>query len=292
MPAYPEGETIATGDGKPPTPATLKLFWAIESGGPDQPGRLWAGTAPGGLFRSDDGGKSWELVRGAVGPPRADEVVRRRGRVPRAFTPSAATRGSEDAPHRRLLRRRVDHATTTAQRGRIVGTGLFAEFMPPEQRGELAIQDVHMMTQCRSAPEYLWIQHHNGIFRSTDGGGHLRATSRTPSRLGFGFGVAVHPNDPGTPRGSSPAVKDETRIPGGWATRGQPYSRRWKDLRCAPQRPSAGERLRPHLPPRAGNRRYGQPPRDGLDDRRRLGQRRPGRPLAGVARCASRRSTR
>ena len=38
-PAYPEGETIATGDGKPPTPATLKLIWAVESGGPNQPGR-------------------------------------------------------------------------------------------------------------------------------------------------------------------------------------------------------------------------------------------------------------
>src|ERR671931_1356754 len=60
VPAYPEGETIAVGDGKPPTPATLKLIWALEVAGP---GVLWAGTAPGGLFRSADGGKSWELVR-------------------------------------------------------------------------------------------------------------------------------------------------------------------------------------------------------------------------------------
>src|SRR5262245_44656313 len=63
VPAYPDGETIATADGKPPAPATLKQFWALESGDETQPGRLWAGTAPGGLFRSDDGGKSWELVR-------------------------------------------------------------------------------------------------------------------------------------------------------------------------------------------------------------------------------------
>ena len=44
-PAYPEGETFATADGKPPTPATLKLIWAFESGDASQPGRLWVGTA-------------------------------------------------------------------------------------------------------------------------------------------------------------------------------------------------------------------------------------------------------
>src|SRR5689334_5624523 len=63
-PAYPEGEIITLADGKPPFPATLKLIWALESGGSDQPGRLWAGTAPGGLFKSDDLGQTWELVRG------------------------------------------------------------------------------------------------------------------------------------------------------------------------------------------------------------------------------------
>jgi hypothetical protein len=31
----------------------------IEPGG--VAGRLWAGTMPGGLFRSDDGGESWSL---------------------------------------------------------------------------------------------------------------------------------------------------------------------------------------------------------------------------------------
>src|SRR5581483_9591852 len=44
VPAYPEGTTVVTGDGKPPVPATLKLIWALEPGGP---GVLWAGTAPG-----------------------------------------------------------------------------------------------------------------------------------------------------------------------------------------------------------------------------------------------------
>ena len=42
---------------------TLELIWSLEGGGPQRPGRLWAGTVPGGLFRSDDSGESWQLVR-------------------------------------------------------------------------------------------------------------------------------------------------------------------------------------------------------------------------------------
>src|SRR5439155_10524601 len=36
VPAYPDGAEVVSGDGKPPTPATLKLIWALQSGGADQ----------------------------------------------------------------------------------------------------------------------------------------------------------------------------------------------------------------------------------------------------------------
>ena len=47
----------------PPEPPTLKMLWALEAGGADQPGRLWAGTLPGGLFKSDDRGATWTICR-------------------------------------------------------------------------------------------------------------------------------------------------------------------------------------------------------------------------------------
>ena len=68
-----------------------------------------------------------------------------------------------------------------------------------------------MMTQCRSAPDCLWIQHHNGIFRSTDGGRTWsEITDAQPSV--FGFGVVVHPDDPNT-AWFAPAIKDMQRLP-------------------------------------------------------------------------------
>jgi hypothetical protein len=42
---------------------TVFQYWTLESGGPHHPDRLWIGAIPAGLFRSDDRGASWELVR-------------------------------------------------------------------------------------------------------------------------------------------------------------------------------------------------------------------------------------
>src|SRR5690606_31903803 len=49
-PAYPPKPEDAADD---PHPWSLGKIWNLEKGG--VAGRLWAGTMPGGLFRSDDG---------------------------------------------------------------------------------------------------------------------------------------------------------------------------------------------------------------------------------------------
>lgn len=41
----------------------MRGAWSLEGGHPSQPKRLWCGTLPGGLFRSDDFGNSWTLIR-------------------------------------------------------------------------------------------------------------------------------------------------------------------------------------------------------------------------------------
>ena len=45
-----------------PTPWNVELIWSLEAAHRDEPGGLWCGTIPGGLFRSDDHGDSWHLV--------------------------------------------------------------------------------------------------------------------------------------------------------------------------------------------------------------------------------------
>jgi len=59
-------------------------------------------------------------------------------------------------------------------------------------------------------PDNFWVQHHNGIFKSTNNCEKWEELTAEPSS--FGFGVAVHPNDPKT-AWFVPGVKDEVRVP-------------------------------------------------------------------------------
>jgi photosystem II stability/assembly factor-like uncharacterized protein len=67
------------------------------------------------------------------------------------------------------------------------------------------------MVQCRAAPERCWAQHHNGVFRSDDGGRRWSEVANVAPSV-FGFAVAVHPAD-GDTAWFVPATKDERRYP-------------------------------------------------------------------------------
>ena len=203
-PAYPPD---AADDPASP-PATL-LLWTIEAGHPDQPGVLWCGTIPGGLFRSPDRGASWELVRSMWDHPLRKEAMgggydypgihsisidpRRSGSMVVGVSVGGVWRTTDDAESWQLA------------------TGLRAAFLPPERMYTPEQQDVHRIARCAAAPDVLWVQHHNGIFRSTDDGrSFTEFTDVTPTT--FGFAVAVHPHDPDT-AWFVPAEADEVRIP-------------------------------------------------------------------------------
>jgi len=208
-PAYPEQPARPEGE-RPDVPWKLKLIWELTHGGPDQPGLLWAGTIPGGLFVSRDRGDSWELVRslwddpgrrrwfgGGADQPGIHSVCvdpRDSARV----TVGVSCGGvwvSEDAGASWTLR----------------ADGMRAAFMPPDRAHDPGIQDPHRLAMCRARPEVIWAQHHNGIFRTTDGSASwTELTDVAPSA--FGFGAAVHPEDPDT-AWFVPAIKDEHRIP-------------------------------------------------------------------------------
>lgn len=92
--------------------------------------------------------------------------------------------------------------------------GIWSAYTPPEQKENPNIQDVHRVVQCAAAPDCLWAQHHNGIFRSTNGAALWEDVSnlKSLSPTSFGFTVAVHPRDPQA-AWFVPGVKDEHRLP-------------------------------------------------------------------------------
>lgn len=212
-PKYPEKPadyvSKAPLEGKP-VDWSLKLIWALAPGGADEPGVIWCGTLPGGLFKSEDGGESWALNRPLWDDPRREQWFGGGADEPGIHSICVDPR---DARHV-IVGVSCGGVWSTRDGGltwQLTATGMRAEFMPPERQFDPNVQDPHMVAQCRAHPDSLWVQHHNGIFRSTDAAeSWTEITGVQPSA--FGFAVAVHPDDPAC-AWFVPAIKDEKRIP-------------------------------------------------------------------------------
>ncbi len=196
-------------DATKPAPA-LHQIWALEPGGADEPGKLWAGTIPGGLFVSPDRGERWHLVESLWNRPERAKWFGGGYDDPGIHSICVDPRDSKNVAVGVSCGGvwvTEDGGETWECRTR----GMFAAYMPPERREDPEIQDPHRLVQCPSQPDALWVQHHNGVFRSTDRAGQWQEIPNVKPSV-FGFAVAVHPTDPET-AWFVPAVKDECRIP-------------------------------------------------------------------------------
>lgn len=189
---------------------SVKQIWVLEVGGRNEKGTLWAGTIPGGLFQSNDGGDSWSLVESLWNHPKRKEwggggydqpgihSICVDPRDPRRVAVAVSTGG-------------VWVTTDAGASWNCRAQGMRAAYMPPELAYEPNAQDVHRMVQSPSHPDVYWVQHHNGIFRSTDNTASWHEIKDVKPSV-FGFAVVVHPRDSET-AWFVPAVKDECRLP-------------------------------------------------------------------------------
>ena len=171
----------------------LKQIWQITPGGADEPGTLYCGVEPAALFRSTDGGKTWEVVRGLLDHPHRERwqpgggglclhtIVRDPSNADRMWI--AISSGG--------VYRTDDGGRTWAARNK----GIRAEFMP-DKFPEFG-QCVHKVAQHASRPGRLFAQNHWGLYRSDDAGDSWKDIAHgVPSD--FGFAMAAHPHDADT----------------------------------------------------------------------------------------------
>ncbi len=211
-PAYPPRPDDATDVSfftQEPWPWALELIWTIELGHPSRPDELWAGTLPGGLFRSRDRGDSWEMIESLWNMPERSQWSGGGFDWPGIHSVSVDPRDPDTV----LIAVSCGGAWITNDGGESWAptTGMRNEYMPPGEEYEPNAQDPHRVVRCAAVPDVVWNQHHNGCFRSVDGGRSWTEIVHRPPSV-FGFAVAAHPTDPEV-AWFVPAIKDELRIP-------------------------------------------------------------------------------
>jgi hypothetical protein len=212
-PAYPpkpEGVEDLCPMRKTPIPWAVQKIWALAPGHPSEPGVLWCGTIPGGLFRSADHGATWELCRSLWDRPERRRWFGGGYDYPGIHSITVDPRG----PGRLLLGVSCGGAWRTQDGGaswELCADGMRAAYMPPGEASDPTIQDPHCIVRCAGAPDTLFCQHHNGVFVSRDNGGRWTELTEVPPST-FGFAVAVHPGRPEV-AWFAPALSDEKRVP-------------------------------------------------------------------------------
>ena len=189
---------------------SVKCIWNICPGRASEPGVVYAGVDPAGLFRSEDGGATWAEMRGlnrhetrpqwnpGAGGLIVHTIILDPANPARMFVAISAAG----------IFRSDDGGTTWIPRNK----NTRADFLP-DKFPEVG-QCVHKAVLAPGSSTRLYQQNHCGMYRTDTAGDSWKDISRgLPSR--FGFVVAVHPRKPDT-IWVIPAVGAEFRAcPGG-----------------------------------------------------------------------------
>lgn len=186
----------------------VDAVWHVRSGPESQPGVVYAGTAPAGLFRSDDWGDTWRSVEsinqhenrkfwqpiagGPIdgGPPVQSIEIDPRDPNHMYVAISGAYVTTDGAESWKLFSHRAISQSPEAE----IFISQIASNTPPGI-DPAAAHDMHKLLIDAKNPDRLWTQAHVGVFRSDDGGRSWADV--TPGLPSFhGFPIAVTKREP------------------------------------------------------------------------------------------------
>jgi hypothetical protein len=185
------------GEGETPR-AVERVFW-LTPGHVSEPGAWYAGSAPAGLFRSEDHGAHWTPVAGFNDHPLRPKWAPGQ-RTPDGELLHSVCVDPRDARHLHLAISigGVFESTDGGHDWAPLNGGVSADFLPdPEAPFG---HDPHCLVQHPLQPDRLYQQNHCGSYRlDRPARRWVRIGERMPRKIGdIGFPIVVHPRDPDT----------------------------------------------------------------------------------------------
>jgi photosystem II stability/assembly factor-like uncharacterized protein len=189
------------------TGTALEQVWQITPGPDSQPDVVYAGTQPSALFRSEDRGESFSMVRSLWDHPHRTEWGAGFGGqaihtvIPHPTDPAQVTVAMSTGG--------VYQTDDRGESWKPTNVGVKAYFLP-DPWPEFG-QCVHKVARHPATPDRMFLQNHHGVYRTDDGGETwVSIADGLPSD--FGFPIVVDPRDPETVF-VFPLVADSQRIP-------------------------------------------------------------------------------
>ncbi len=190
---------------------SIENIWCVQPGHPSQPGVVYAGTQPAGLYRSEDYGRSWQPVEslnrhahrekwsgtgGGASCVHSIEIDPRDASHVYISISAGGSYETRDGGQSWTTFSHTARATNPDALTMLAGMReRFPEFFP-DGVDPAAIDEMHRMRIDRKHPDRLWTQTHVGVFRSDDGGATWHdVTVGLPSFHGFPIAVTKSGED-------------------------------------------------------------------------------------------------
>jgi photosystem II stability/assembly factor-like uncharacterized protein len=184
-PAFPPGDAHAR--------SVNHTFW-LQPGHASEPGVWWAATSPPALFRSADGGATWESVAGLNDHPKIMDWLPPEGGTPDGAIVAGVAIDPRDARHMYLATCSAGVLETQdyGETWRPLNRNVEANFLPdpyPEYG-----QDSHQIALAPTNPDRIWQQNHCGIYRLDRPSEEWERIGRSmPPEIGdIGFSIVPH----------------------------------------------------------------------------------------------------
>lgn len=176
------------------SPFDVDQVWHVEPGHASQPGRVYAGVKPAGMYVSDDFGDTWRPVSGLNEHPSASEwweggagkmvhTILTDREDPDDLTVAISVAG---------VLRSTDGGATWAphNEGTIGMASAYAEMFDVVVQHPDVHRCVHKVVRHPMKPSVLYQQNHDGIYRSDDrGASWVEICDGVRDRFGFAIGI-------------------------------------------------------------------------------------------------------